>query len=134
MTGIKVGDEVRVLQRGHRCGRDVPEDGYIGTVTKVARKYATATFTQTWTSHAGIGGPGSCEREIRFDMETGTEVPYVEGWYVRTPGQLDRERRRAAALAVIKDAGLEFRLGYGEQRRTLEQLEALADLVKIWEG
>ena len=55
-------------------------------------------------------------------------------WTVRTPGQVERDRRRAAALAAIKDAGLEFRLrpGYGH-KVTLEQLEALAEVVKTWD-
>lgn len=46
--------------------------------------------------------------------------------------QVEEDQRRTDALAVIKAAGLEFRIGYPQDRLTLERIEALAGLVSEW--
>jgi len=132
MVDIKVGDEVRVLRHVRYRGDDTPRDGQQATVTKVGRKYATAAWTESRVNFSGTGTYQD-DRTIEFNMETGDERDSRFGYYVRTPEQLAAERRRSEVLAIIKDAGLEFRHGYGERRRTLEQLEALAEVVKTWE-
>ena len=128
---IKPGDEVRVLMRISRRGAQVPEDGYQGTVTKTGRKYATAAFEETWTNAAGSSQ--SRKREISFDMESGIEHAGYEGWYVRTPEQFHLDKRRKMALFLLGESGIEFKFGR-ERSLTLEQIEALAEVVKTWEG
>ncbi len=132
MANVKIGDEVHILCRLRRRSNQVPENGHLGTVTKVGRKYATATWTETWKNFNGTE-TSQRARDIEFNMETGDERDSRFGYYVRTPEQLAREQRRSEALAIIKDRGLEFRHSYGERHRTLEQLEALAELVKTWD-
>ena len=131
MAYIQPGDEVRVLCRIRRRGQNIPEGGYRATVTKVARKYATATFEENWTNLTGK--TEKREREISFDMETGIVRADTEGLYVRTLEQVERDERRKVALFYVKGAGIEFSFGR-ERSLTLEQLEALAEVVKTWEG
>ncbi len=106
---IKVGDEVRLLAYGTRLAREFPEDGVRGYVTKTGRKYATASF------------------------ETGRERDSSGRWYVRTPEQMERDQRREKALALLAKADIEFRLAR-DRNLTLEQIEALAEVVKNWEA
>lgn len=130
MTDIKPGDEVRVLKRRSRHD-PFPADGYAATVTKVGRKYATATYEVTGTDSSG--GERRYERSVEFDMETGIERGHssMSGYYVRSPEQFERDKRRAAARDLLRDHGIEF-----SQRHplpTLEQLEELAAVVKHWD-
>jgi hypothetical protein len=126
---IKAGDEVRVLCRISRRSQSIPEGGYRAIVTKVARKYATAVFTERWT----LGGQEQRrEREISFDMETGQARADTEGLYVRTPEQLDRDERRKVALFHLDNAGVELKM-WQRSHLTLEQIEALAEVVKTWD-
>ena len=131
MVDIKVGDEVRVFPPRSRRGASAPEGGHRGIVTKVARKYATATYevTQTW-----LGREETRPVTVEFDMETGYErgSDSQYGYSVRTPGQVELDRRRSAALTALRDRGIEFKPGR-EYRITLEQAEALAEVVKTWE-
>jgi hypothetical protein len=130
MTGYEVGQEVRVFE--HRRGVRNPDDGYPGTVTKVGRKYGTAEYDITTTNWNGE--PHVWHRSVVFCLDSGTERD--GGSYavkVRTPAQVAEDQRRSAALSVIKSAGIEFRIGR-ERRFTLEQVEALAEVVKGWDG
>ena len=130
MTDIKIGDEVRVFPTRYRRGASAPEGGHRGTVTKVARKYATATYekTQTW-----LGREETRPVTVEFDMETGMERDRDSqyGYSVRTPGQVELDLRRNAALTALRASGIEFRPGR-EYRITLEQAEALAEVVKTF--
>jgi len=127
---IKPGDEVRVLCRIRRRSQDIPEGGYRATVTRTARKYATAAFTERWTGYAGQ--EQRREREINFDMETGQVRADTEGLYVRTPEQVERDERRRVALFHLDNAGVELKMWH-RHHLTLEQIEALAEVVKTWE-
>lgn len=86
MSSLKPGDEVRVFGGSGR--RDPgPPGGYPATVTRVARKYATATYTSG----------GGYEWTVEFDMETGWERNPVG----TTPGRSAhpcRWRRTSAGL------------------------------------
>lgn len=113
MTDIKVGDEVRLVTYSSRRGRETPEGGHRGTVTKVGRKYATAAFED-----AG--------REVSFDMETGAERGDYGSYYVRTPAQVEADERRHAAVALLKEAGFEVRLGHRPDGELIERLAATA--------
>ena len=131
MTDIKVGDEVRILKHRTRYDSSFPEDGYTGTVTKVARKYAKATYVRQRTAYP----PGPVEETIEFDMETGkvregTDYGSNYNLYVRTAEQHEREQRQSAASAVL--FARKIRLDYSHGL-TLEQIEALAEVVKSWD-
>lgn len=133
MPDIKVGDEVRVLKRGRSRYEAFPEGGYTGTVTKVARKYATATYVRERTAYP----PGPVEETVEFDMETGklrsgTDYSSNYGLYVRTPEQYEAEQRRSAAMTALGGHGVN--LDAMRYRFTLEQIEALAEVVKSWEA
>ena len=130
MTEIKVGDEVRVFLRNPY--HPDPEGGHVGEVTKVGRRYAAATYQRIGTNWRNE--PETVTVTIEFDMETGYERGdnYGNGRRVKTPVQLILGQRRDAALAVIKAAGIEFHLDR-EYNVTLEQIEALAEVVKGWE-
>ena len=108
MADIKIGDEVRLFAYGTRAGRNLPEGGGRGTVTKVGRKYATATFE-------------GAAREISFDMETGSERGDYRTYYVRTPAQVEAEQRRDAAVVLLKEAGFELRLGHHPEDDLIER-------------
>lgn len=127
MTYIQPGDEVRILK--HRGRHDTfPEGGYTGTVTKVARKYATATYVR----HRSAWPAGPVEEAVEFDMETGK--PRDEGRhygiYVRTAEQYERDQRHSAAVAAVRASGIQLD---ARRKFTLEQIEALAEVVKTWE-
>ena len=127
---IKVGDKVRVIM-SRRYGHGKI---WAGRVTKVARKYATAEY-EVETTYLN-GKPKREKRTIEFDMATGIDRYAHGGTYgdrVRTPAQLEEADRRTGALAALRDHGIEFRPGR-ERTLTLKQVEALAEVVKSWEG
>ena len=126
MTSYKEGDEVRVFPVSHRRRSQSPE-GYPGTVTKTGRKYGTAVFEVPWT----IGGKERTQQcEIAFDMTNGMQRGVTE-YRVRTAEQIKLDQRREVALFIVKDAGIEFSFGR-ERFLTLEQIEALAEVVRNW--
>ena len=128
MADIKPGDEVRVIE-GRRYGSNRI---WTGRIAKVARKYATAEYETTRTDWNGK--PKAEKRTVEFDMATGWErgTYGTYGIQVRTPAQIDEQERRAGALAEIKAHGVEFKAGR-ERALTLEQVEALAEVVKTWD-
>lgn len=110
---LKVGDEVRVFDvNGKRIGQ--PEDGWIGTVTKVGR-------TLVYIEYAG--------RTDKFEMATGTGPDaYRHRSFLTAQHAADTARRRAA-----EDSLREFGITVAYPKRdhfTTDQLEALADLVR----
>ena len=129
MADINPGDEVRVIE-GRRYGSG---QIWAGRIAKVARKYATAEYETTRTDWNGK--PKREKRTVEFDMTTGWErgTYGTYGIRVRTPAQIEEQERRAGALAEIKAHGIEFKSGR-ERMLTLEQVEALAEVVKTWES
>lgn len=128
MAAFTVGQEVRILSRRSRYS-NVPEDGYVGTVVKVGRKYATATYVIAYEGYDG--DERRSERTIEFDMRTGIErgASFSYGDYVKTPEQLEAGKRQAEALTVLKAAGFETRL---DHRPSPELIEALAETVRTF--
>lgn len=127
MTSYKEGDEVRVFLVSHRRRRSQSPEGYPGTVTKTGRKYGTAVFEVLRT----IGGKERTNRcEIAFDMSNGMQRGVTE-YRVRTAEQIKLDQRREVALFLVKDAGIEFSFSR-ERFLTLEQIEALAEVVRNW--
>ena len=129
MSDYKVGDEVRVFADRRRPN---VEGGYPGKVTKVGRKYGTAEYevaTQDWR-----GLPRTDTRTIEFSLDDGSERGNTSNYAatVETPAQVLEDQRRRNAIAVLASAGIEFRIGR-ERWFTLEQIEALAEVVKGWE-
>jgi hypothetical protein len=129
MEHVKIGDEVRIANRRHIRG--IAAQRYDGIVIKVGRKYAIAEYEVIGKNMDG--GERRTTRAVEFDMTTGIErgASSNYGYYVRTPEQADRDDRRSAALAVLAAGGIEFRLG-AERKFTLEQIEALAELVETF--
>src|SRR6202042_3508063 len=101
---LKAGDEVRVFER-NRYHPD-PEGGHRGIVTKVGRKYAAAEYQLAETDWKGE----RITHEVRFDMATGY-VQEGEAKSVRTPEQYETDEAAKRAREVLKQAGLEERLG-----------------------
>jgi hypothetical protein len=125
MPDVKMDDEVRIVVRNHY--RKMPEGGYVGKVTKVGRKYATAAYTvMTKDWHDKLVGS---ERTIEFDMETGRERgnPGNYAAEVITPAEAERRARHATALSVLQERKVRLESGHG---MSLEQIEALAALVE----
>ena len=131
MTDIKAGDEVRVFSRNKY--HPAPEGGQVATVTKVGRRYAAAAWEVTEKLWLGEDRERRAERTIEFDMETGYEkgTNSSYGRYVKTPAQLEVDAREDAAISSLLDRKIRLDFGHG---LTLEQIEALAEVVKSWEG
>jgi hypothetical protein len=112
---IKVGDEVRVFYSDGRERRNRPADGYPGEVVKVGRTLVTIRW------HGG---------EDAFRLDTGRlNDRYGNTAYFLTPAQAEADRRQDAALALLKEAGFEVRLG---RRPDGELIERLAVTVLDW--
>lgn len=114
MTGYKAGDRVVVNGTGR-----FRHERYDGKVTRTTARYAWAEFDDA-----------SGREEISFDMESGLQRGGNE-FRVRTPEQVDLDDRKAAAIFVLENVGIELK---GKQFFTTEQAEALAEVVKDWEG
>ena len=126
MDTIKVGDQVRII--GSNLYRKSPEAGHRATVIKVGRKYATATYTRMRTAHPA----GEVTETIEFDITTGREKGSTSnyGARVETPEQVELRARQSAAEDVLSTRKIRLDFGHG---LTLEQIEALAEVVKTWE-
>jgi hypothetical protein len=104
MLDVKVGDEVVVFDANG------PRRGRLGVVASVGRKYFT------------IG------RE-QFRLDDGRiNDGYGHRW-VKTLSEAAEIARREAATKALRESGIDLRLGY---RHTVEQLEALAEVVKTF--
>jgi hypothetical protein len=124
MAEFKAGDPVIIFK--HRTRYDTfPADGYEAAVIKVGRKYATAAYVRQRAAYPA----GPVTETIEFDMETGRERGGTSnyGRYVRTPEQVELDRRLSAAMSVLTN--LRIRL---ERKFTLEQIEALAQVARTF--
>lgn len=117
MTGIKVGDEVRVFPGCWRPGYPAPDEGYPATVTKVGRRYATAQYAH-----------GTAEFDIATGRERGAQGNYCT--HVESVQQAEQDARRRRAEDALRSIGLAFTATGHRERLTLEQIEALADLAR----
>lgn len=119
MTAEKLaaGQEV-VLVRRNRFSSDTPEIRASGRVTSVARRFAVADIA------------GS--RAYEFDMATGYERGDTNGngLCIMTRERYDLDCRYAEAIATLKEAGLEPRLG---RRIDAALAIALADLARSFD-
>lgn len=114
---LKVGDEVRVFDvNGNRLGQ--PEGGWVGTVTKVGRKLVTI---QTGDGYNG-------EKQYRLEDQMANDN-YGHRRF-KTLEQAAQDERRAEAMDVLRNAGINF--GYRAIPFTVDQLEELAALVQSW--
>lgn len=113
MMDVTEGQEMRVFDRnGHRYGW--PEDGRVGRVTKIGRKYFTV-------EHAN---PGSRHMDSdQFRLEDGkSNDPYAHRT-AKTLEQVARDRRAQAARETLERHAVEL----GPRcTLTVEQLEAMA--------
>lgn len=110
MADIKVGDEVRVFKPYIRNGQT---DGIPGTVVKIGRKLVD------------IEHHGHTEK---FRLENGQLAGSSYGnIYFLTLGEVAERQRRRAAEDVLRERKIRLESGHD---LTLEQVEALADLVR----
>jgi hypothetical protein len=114
MADIKVGDEVRVFDGWHaRHDRtSVP-----GEVVKVGRTLVRIKYKG---------------REDAFRIDTGIINESNGGAEFMTLDQVERDQRRTIAMFVLNAHHIEIKIGH-DRSFTLEQIEALAEVVKTWE-
>ena len=107
MSDIKVGDEVRVYDGWHarRDRRAIP-----GEVIKVGRTLVRIKYRG---------------REEAFRIETGVINDSYGGSAFETLEQAEARARRDAALALLKEAGFEVRLGHNPDGDLIEKLAAV---------
>lgn len=115
MIDIQEGDEVRVYDvNGSRRGQ--PEGGWVGTVEKVGRTLAHIDYP---------GGHGA----EQFRLSDGRRNDRYGHQYFRTLAQADEWDRRVSAASILRDRGVELS---NRHSFTLEQIEALAEVVQAW--
>ena len=95
MTGIRVGDEVRVYQQRRFTGGR--SNGEPGVVVKVGRKLATIRCNG-WAAD--------------YRMDSGFINDRYGHWWFETRGQAEAREREEAAMAVLAAAGLEVKMGH----------------------
>ena len=119
LENLQVGDEVRVLDtNGRRVGQ--PDGGWIGRVEKVGRTLVTVTY------------PGCRPFEgEKFSMEDGYKPnDAYRHRHIHTVDEVERQARRSAAVTVLREHGVDLSHRF---MRTIEQIEALAEVVKTWD-
>lgn len=115
MSDIQVGDEVRVYDvNGRRQGQ--PEGGWAGTVEKVGRSLVYIDYPR------GRGAEPFRLSDQRRNDSYGHQ-------YFRTLAQAEEWDRRSDAVGVLRERGVELSNRYSF---TLEQIEALAEVVQMW--
>jgi|SRR5215469_9226333 len=131
MTGLQIGDEVRIFS--HSRYYPAPAGGWAGIVTKVGRKYATASY-ETQDTNSWSRETSTSRRTIEFGMEIGIERGGTSSTslYVRTLEQVADDSRKAAALAALRAHGIEISLAR-DSAVTTQQIEQLAGVVKTWD-
>ena len=107
MTDIKVGDEVRVFYGDGRERRNRPDDGYPGEVVKVGRTLATIRYQG---------------HEAQFRRHRTSQRPARQ--HFMTPAQVEAGNRKKAALALLREAGFDVRLGHHPDAELIERLAA----------
>jgi hypothetical protein len=112
-TGLTPGDEVRVFYADGRRRDSQPADGYPGEVIKTGRTLVTIL----WNGH-----------EDAFRLDTGRlDDRYGNTAYFLTPAQAEASARKDAALAVLREAGFEIRLGRHPSGALVEALAAVVE-------
>lgn len=119
MADVQVGDPVWVFTPA-RYDRTQPNGGRPGTVFKVLRKYAVASYE----APAPLSGEMHTDA-VEFDLITGRERAGGLGRRVKT----ERDIRHDNAMFTLSEAGLEPKLG---RRLSLELAEALAAVVETF--
>ena len=113
MSDLKVGDEVRVFDtNGPRMGQ--PAGGWPGVVTSVGRKYLTIDY-------------GTKTEKFEFDGRRAND-PHGHRRF-KTPDEVASDERRHRAIAPLEAHKIRLESGH---RLTLEQIEALADVVRTF--
>lgn len=113
MTGYNVGDEVIVYANVRRDGT-----GDRGEIVKVGRTLVHIRY-RGWV------------QPFRMDTQHSNDKQYGHGTYFRTLEEDALVRRRADAEGYLRKHGIDLST---RARFTLEQAEALAEVVKGWEG
>jgi hypothetical protein len=116
VSGYKVGDEVRVLDINNRH----PEGGWPGEVVKVGRTLVTVAYLGAFTR----------DGTEQFRIDTGRKNDDYGHYRIETPEQVAEVARRKAAVALLRERGVELS---NRATFTLEQIEALAEVVRNWE-
>ena len=114
-TSLKPGDEVLVFDRTD--GRKGTE--YPGEVVRVGRKLVIIAYGET----------RPYRREAKFRIETGMIADAYGGAWFKTPEQAAADARAEEAKRILRDAGLEIRLGH---RPPGALLVALAEVAKTF--
>ena len=118
MAGIKLRDEVRVFDiNGSRAGQ--PEGGWMGHVVKVGRTLAYIDY----------GDIRERIETFRLDTQRRNNDPYGQR-YFRTLAEVADLDRRSVAMEALKAHGVELSHRHSF---TIEQREALAEVVKTWD-
>lgn len=123
MSEYEVGQELRVFSSRYSRLPKSPEEGWPGTVTKVARKYMTVTIECYSEGRTA---------ELSFDMATGIQrgdsasSNYLA--HVKTPERVALDVRMKRAREVMALFGLQQET-YFKPKFNLEQCEALAELI-----
>jgi hypothetical protein len=112
MSDYKVGDPVTVYAsvRGDSGGQP-------GEIVKVGRTLVRIRY-------------GRQEQAFRMDTQQSNDKQYGYGTYFRTEEQAHEADRESEATTLLREHGIELTLG---SRLTLEQVEALAEVVRSWE-
>jgi predicted RecA/RadA family phage recombinase len=119
---LTVGQEVRIFH-----GRRFAEVGTPGTLTKVGRKWATASYEAE--VHDWRGNTSREQREIEFGILNGYERgdSFGTGYIVMTLPQVAAKDRMKGAESVLREHRVELRTGHS---LTLEQVEAIAAILR----
>jgi len=118
MTPIKAGDEVRVFDvNGKR--RNMPLGGWPAEVVKVGRALVTIRC-------AGNHG----EQVFRLDSQQANDN-YGHQWF-RMLDEVALMQRRSAAIGALRAIGLSFTSSGYQDRLTLDQIEALAEVARTF--
>lgn len=107
MTEIKPGDEVRVF---YGDGRRTDPEGKPGEVVKVGRTLVTIRCN-------------GFEQQYRIDTGRLNDR-YGNTAYFVTPADLEKANRKDAAVALLREAGFEIRLGRHPDPGLIERLAA----------
>jgi hypothetical protein len=113
MSDYKVGDEVVVYANVRRDGSGEP-----GEIVKIGRTLVHIRY-RGWV------------QAFRMDTKRSNEKQYGHGTYFRTLEEDALVGRRAEARQFLRQHGIELS---AHAEFTLEQVEALAEAVKGWEG
>jgi hypothetical protein len=113
---VRVGQEVRVLQVGIMYSEGAPPGGWPGHIVRVTPKQVHITYGDRPLTDIF----DRASQRIRYG-----DVPRK----FRTLPQLEDDARRAAAMRVLRGAGIRLE---GPSRLTTGQVEALAEVARTF--